>query len=168
MRGTNSHGWGHKKKHRGAGSRGGKGLSGTGARGDAQKPSILANAKSILQKIAAHKGVKVSKLEAGGTYFGKFGFTSIKAKKQNVLSLTYIENNFDLMVEKGIIVKEGNDFVFDTVVMKYDKILGKGNFSKKVKLVVRAISESAKAKIEAAGGSVQIIGTPKEKVSKEE
>jgi len=157
MRGTSSHGWGHKKKHRGAGNRGGKGLSGTGARGDAQKPGLLSNAKSLLQKIAAKKGVKLSKIKAGSSYFGKKGFTSIKKSKQNVLSLNYIENNFEALVEKGIIIKEKEGFVFNTTLVKYDKILGKGNFSKKVKLIVKEISESAKLKVEAVGGTVVVL-----------
>ncbi len=41
QRGLSSHGWGHKKKHRGAGNRGGKGMAGTGKRADTKKPSII-------------------------------------------------------------------------------------------------------------------------------
>ena len=41
MRGTSSHGWGSKKKHRGAGHRGGKGMAGSGKRADQKKPTIL-------------------------------------------------------------------------------------------------------------------------------
>lgn len=40
QRGTHTHGWGSKKKHRGAGSRGGRGNAGSGKRGDAKKPSF--------------------------------------------------------------------------------------------------------------------------------
>jgi large subunit ribosomal protein L15 len=39
LRGSHTHGWGAKKKHRGAGSRGGRGNAGSGKRGDAKKPS---------------------------------------------------------------------------------------------------------------------------------
>lgn len=38
------------------------------------------------------------------------------------------------------------------------KVLGRGEITKKVSLKVQAISPSARAKIEAAGGSVEIIG----------
>lgn len=38
------------------------------------------------------------------------------------------------------------------------KVLGRGEISKKVTLKVQAVSPSAKAKIEAAGGSVEIVG----------
>jgi len=63
LRGTHTHGWGSKKKHRGAGNRGGRGLAGTGKRGDANKP--------------AHWGKK---------YFGKFGF---KKKGQKIKFITF-------------------------------------------------------------------------------
>jgi large subunit ribosomal protein L15 len=48
------------------------------------------------------------------------------------------------------------------------KILGDGEVTKKLKLVVTRISGSAKAKVEAAGGSVEMIAakrTPKERVA---
>ncbi|MBU0471432.1 MAG: uL15 family ribosomal protein [Nanoarchaeota archaeon] len=40
QRGSHTHGWGAKKKHRGAGNRGGRGNAGSGKRGDAKKPSF--------------------------------------------------------------------------------------------------------------------------------
>ncbi|MBS3145783.1 uL15 family ribosomal protein, partial [Candidatus Woesearchaeota archaeon] len=54
QRGTHTHGWGAKKKHRGAGNRGGRGNAGTGKRADTKKPTII-------------------KLY-GNEYFGKKGF----------------------------------------------------------------------------------------------
>ena len=59
QRGTNSHGWGHKKKHRGSGHRGGFGLAGTGARGDVKKSALLTDSKSLKMIIGAQRGVKV-------------------------------------------------------------------------------------------------------------
>jgi large subunit ribosomal protein L15 len=134
MRGSNSHGWGHKKKHRGSGHRGGVGMAGTGDRADTKKPTILT--------------------KFGKSYFGKKGFTSILKKKNNVLSLSYIENNFDNMVERGEIVKEGDKYVFDASLLKVDKILGKGNFTKKLTIITKEISESAKQRVLDVGGEV--------------
>src|SRR3989338_2684643 len=63
QRGKTTHGWGARKKHRGAGNRGGRGMAGSGKRADQKKPSILK--------------------EYGNTYFGKFGFKiPQKIKKQ--------------------------------------------------------------------------------------
>ena len=55
QRGSKTHGWGAMKKHRGAGNRGGRGMSGSGKRSDQLKPSIIK--KYGLQ-----------------SYFGKHGF----------------------------------------------------------------------------------------------
>lgn len=137
-RGSHTHGGGHKKKRRGKGHIGGAGMAGTGARGDSKKPTILTT--------------------IGPSYYGKRGFTSIHKKQNTVLSINYIESNFDKMVEKEIIVKEGTEFVFDSTLYKYDKILGRGNFTKKLKVICNSISQTAKEKIEAAGGSVEILG----------
>jgi len=62
QRGGHTHGWGHKKKHRGAGSRGGRGMAGSGKRADQNKMRVFK--------------------EFGTKYFGKFGF---KSKKQFTL-----------------------------------------------------------------------------------
>lgn len=56
------------------------------------------------------------------------------------------------------------------VKVRFDelKILGNGEVTKKLHLVVTRISESAKQKIEAAGGSVKIVAakrTPKQRVA---
>lgn len=152
QRGSSSHGWGHKKKHRGSGHRGGFGLAGTGARGDSQKAGLLAGSKEILKKMAAVQGRKVKDLISGKAYFGKKGFSSIHKKQQNVLSITYIEENYEKLVSSGLIEKD----TFDTT-RDYDKILGKGNFTRKIKVICNDISFSAKEKIEAAGGSVEVV-----------
>jgi len=157
-RGSSSHSWGHKKKHRGAGHRGGKGLAGTGARGDSKKTSILSKASSILKQISAQKGVSMKSITLGNKYFGKKGFNSIHKKKQNVLSISYIENNYDKLVENGSIVKDTIDTTKD-----YDKVLGRGKMSKKINLICNEISESAKSRIEEAGGTVKVLKVKKEK-----
>ena len=46
-RGNKTHGWGHKKKHRGKGSRGGKGNAGSGKRADSKKPSTWKDLKKF-------------------------------------------------------------------------------------------------------------------------
>ena len=55
-RGTGSHGWGFRKKHKKSGHRGGKGMAGTGKRADQKKSLVI-------------------KLY-GNEYFGKQGITS--------------------------------------------------------------------------------------------
>lgn len=137
-RGSSSHGFGHKKKHRGAGHRGGVGLSGTGARGDQKKSMILTS--------------------IGKDYFGKNGFKSIHKKKVNVISLNRIQNNLENMIDSQVIIKEKDLYIFDSVKAKFDKILGKTtSFNLKLKIICSNISESAKQKVLDAGGEVIIF-----------
>jgi len=57
--------------------------------------------------------------------------------------------DLDALRAKGIVPK-----LVDTV-----KILGEGELTKKLMIKAHRISESAKAKVEAAGGSVEIVAT---------
>ena len=84
----------------------------------------------------------------------KRGFNNIFAKKIvaiNVSALEAFDNDAQVdakaLIEKGIIKKE-----YDGV-----KILGNGNLTKKLSVKVAAYSESAKQKIEAAGGKAEVI-----------
>lgn len=78
MRGSNSHGWGFRKKHKGSGHRGGVGMAGTGKRAD-------------------HKKTLINKLY-GNKYFGKRnrGITSLSLKKDRskVINLRKINEKF--------------------------------------------------------------------------
>ena len=69
----------------------------------------------------------------------------------NVSALERFENGTEvtteLLLETGVISK-----ALDGV-----KILGNGELTKKLNVKVNAVSESAKAKIEAAGGTVEVI-----------
>lgn len=154
QRGSSSHGWGHKKKHRGSGHRGGVGLSGTGARGDAKKPSVLSNSSKLRQLIAAQKGVKASSIVLGKRYYMKRGFVSKNKEIANIFSLKYLEENFDKMLSKGYIKEEKGTYVLDTVLLGYDKVLGKTVLSKKITVICSDISVSAKNAIETSGGKV--------------
>lgn len=63
FRGKTTHGHGSRKKARGAGNRGGRGLAGSGKRADQKKTKILQENKR---------------------YFGKFGFVSRKKEKKAI------------------------------------------------------------------------------------
>lgn len=155
QRGTNSHGWGHKKKHRGSGSRGGFGLAGTGARGDVKKTSVLTGAKKLKMLIGAQRGVKISKIKLGKDYFGKKGFTSIYKQSTKTMSLNYIETQFHSLEEQGVVTKEKDTFTVDLTALKVEKVLGKAKLSRKLVVIVDEISQSAKECIEQAGGRVE-------------
>lgn len=144
QRGSWTHGWGSKKKHRGAGHKGGRGRAGTGKRGDANKPSIWKNKR----------------------YFGKFGFKAGSAKKKvNVINLAYINNNIDSFVNKKLAEFNGGVYIVDISKLGCDKLLSKGVINKKFKITCSSVSKGAKEKVEAAGGSLVL---PKKAAEKEE
>ena len=126
LRGSHTHGWGAKKKHRGKGSRGGIGMAGTGKR-------------------AGHKIMKIAKLY-GKNYLGKKGFKDA-AKKINVVNLSYLEEHIDKITKK-----EAEFFTVDVSKLGYDKVLGTGNLTKKFKVISKSFSKSAIDKIKKAGG----------------
>ncbi|MFP4401659.1 MAG: uL15 family ribosomal protein [Candidatus Nanoarchaeia archaeon] len=169
MRGTNSHGWGHKKKHRGSGNRGGFGLAGTGARGDSKKLSVLTESKKLKNLIGAQRGVKSSKIKLGRDYFGKKGFTSIYKKSQKTLSLSYIETQFSSLEESGAVSKEKDSYIINCKTLGVEKVLGSAKLSRKLTIIVNEISQGAKACVEEAGGKVEgLVNSNEFEASEEE
>lgn len=131
MRGKGTHGWGARKKHQGSGHRGGFGMAGTGKRAD-QKKSLVIHLY-------------------GNNYFGKQGITSraTKRRKNKVINIGYIAKNIDI-IQKKFGNKEG------VIDLSDYKILGEGELNKAVKIKARAISNSAREKIERVGGEIKL------------
>ena len=109
------------------------------------------------QKARAGRGMRIG-FEGGQMplqrRIPKRGFNNIFAKNivsVNVGTLEKFDNgtvvNVEALVAAGIVKNS-----FDGV-----KILGNGNLTKKLTVQVSAYSESAKAKIEAAGGKAEVI-----------
>ena len=135
-RGSLTHGGGAKKKRRGAGHRGGRGMAGSGKRADQKKPTIL-------------------KLY-GSSYFGKRGFR-VPGKKNNKfepVNLGYLNQILADLLQEGKIKKEGNKYIVELNKIGYHKVLGKGDITNQVHIIGK-VSSKAKEKIEAKKGSVQ-------------
>jgi len=146
LRGSHTHGWGAKKKHRGAGNRGGKGMAGTGKKGDAKKPSIWGNTK----------------------YFGKYGFKKHGIiKKVNAISLIYFEQKAEKLLADKSITKEGDTYVIDANKLGFNKILGYAKLTKKFKITADSFSKEAADKIKAAGGEAIEVKKSVKEASKE-
>jgi len=131
MHGTHTHGYGGKKKHRGAGSRGGRGMAGTGKKGDVQKPSIWGNTN----------------------YFGKQGFHSHR-KTKFAINISYFNNQAEKLLLAKKIEKEGDFFIIDCKKLKINKILGSGKLKIKLKIKADSITPKAMEKIQNAGGEI--------------
>ena len=115
----------------------------------------------------AGKGHKGQKARSGAPRIGfeggqmplyrrlpKRGFTNRNSKDIvaiNVSRLESLDNGFEVtaqsLKEKGIISRIGDGV----------KILGQGDLTKKLTVKVSAVSEGAKNKIEAAGGTCEVI-----------
>lgn len=115
------------------------------------------------------KGNKGQKARSGGTIrpgfeggqmplqrrIPKRGFNNIFRTEMAIVNVAALEANYeagavvtiDSLIEKGLVKK-----VLDGV-----KVLGYGELSKALTVQANAISESAKQKIEAAGGKIEVI-----------
>ena len=130
-----THGGGARKKRKGSGHRGGKGMSGSGKRAD-------------------HKKTLVQKLHGHG-YFGKKGITSIGTKrdKRDRINLGQIQKEIGKYKnEKG------------EIVLKNYKILGKGEIKEKITIRAKEASKSAIEKVKEKGGEIVLIGREKKVV----
>ncbi|MBU3913505.1 MAG: uL15 family ribosomal protein [Nanoarchaeota archaeon] len=121
------------KKHKGSGNRGGKGMAGTGKRGDQKKSWVI---------------------KYQHPYFGKQGTTSksTRRKKNNVINLWQICEKY----------KPG-----ETNLKDY-KILGVGEIKGKYTITAKAVSKSARERIEKEGGKIIVVGEKEEKSEKKE
>ncbi len=130
-----THGGGHRKKRRGAGSRGGRGRAGTGKRAG--------------QKVAG-----------GNVITGKSGFRPrrMAAKSRGINVGEFTSHFVEKLVAAGKATKEGNAFVIDLGSLGYTKLLGTGTPAVAVRVTVGSSSARATEKIEAAGGSVNVAG----------
>lgn len=122
QRGSHTHGWGSKKKHRGSGSRGGKGKAG-----------LFAQKKSY---VIVHEPER----------YGDRGFklhASIKRKKAvKAINLKEIDA---LAEKKGLKEMDVSDF-------GYQKVLASGTLRVPLSIKADIITERARLKIERAGG----------------
>lgn len=122
-----THGRGARKKAKGKGHRGGKGMSGSGKRAD-------------------HKKTLITK-KYGNKYFGKQGVTSRKTEKdkRKRINLQDITNN----LEKYKKTSKG----YEINLPEY-KILGKGDVNQKLIINARKASKSALEKVRKKGGEI--------------
>ncbi len=120
----------------GNGKTAGKGHKGQKARSGAPRPGFEGGQMPLFRRLP------------------KRGFKNINSKQIAVVNLSVLENFNDgdvvdtqALVDKGIVKKVGDGV----------KILGKGEITKKLTVKVSAFSETAKSKIEAAGGTAEVI-----------
>jgi large subunit ribosomal protein L15 len=132
-RGSRTCGYGGSKKHRGAGSRGGRGMAGS----------------------KKHKWSYVSKYMPG--YFGRKGFKrpSKVVREVKTLNVGDLEKNLARLVDEKRITLKGKKYHLNLRDMGYGKLLGSGRISHPMVITVDSCSKLALEKIEDAGGSIE-------------
>ena len=134
IRGRRSCGYGARKKHRGKGSKGGKGMAGTGKMAGQKKTWIL--------KYDPH-------------YLGKKGFTSRKKlkreKKIKIINLFQIQEQIDKFIKKGLAKKTAEGMEID---LKGYKVLGTGILEDKFIIKANAFSKKVEEKIKKLGSKI--------------
>lgn len=129
-RGSRTCGKGSHKKHRGAGSRGGKGFAGT------------------------HKHKMTWVIKHSPRHFGRYGF-KLPSEVKTEVKIINVGALDDLASSHG--VKKGKKITLDLASLGYDKVLGKGKVTKALVVKAYSFTEKALQKIESAGGKAQSL-----------
>ena len=138
FRGSRTHGRG-KKHGRGHGDRGGTGNAGL------------------------HKHKFKWMIINDPDHFGRHGFVRHHHGEGDTRSINVedVERGLDAFVEKGFAAKAGEAYDVDLGKAGFGKLLGGGRATRPLRITVGAATESAKAKVQAAGGTVTTTETAK-------
>ena len=146
LRGSRTHGYGSAQKHRGAGSRGGRGMAGG----------------------KKHQWSSVSKNSRG--YFGRKGFKRVPCLvgKPVHVNVGYLSDNIVKLTADGSASKAKGAYTIDLDGLGYTKLLGSGLVREKLKIKVAECSSRARQKVEEKGGTVECTGTEEQPPEKED
>ncbi|HIC99346.1 MAG TPA: 50S ribosomal protein L15 [Pyrodictiaceae archaeon] len=137
---TRTMGWGRIGQHRGSGSRGGFGAAGM------------------------HKHMWSWVVKYAPTWFGKHGFNRPPELVYEPVEINVgeLDEKVGSWLEKGLATKEGDVIVVDLAKLGYNRLLGGGRVTKKLKVIVPMATERAVKKIEEAGGKVVVLSAKSE------
>lgn len=129
---TRTMGWGRVGQHRKSGSRGGFGA------------------------VGMHKHKWIWVLKYAPNWYGKHGFTQPASSRVNVIGVNVgeIDEYARKLLLQGLAVKEGDKIVINVVEHGFNKVLGGGKVTLPLKIITPSITETARRKIEEAGGEV--------------
>ncbi|MEJ2250669.1 MAG: uL15 family ribosomal protein [Candidatus Lokiarchaeota archaeon] len=92
---------------------------------------------------------------------GKRGFKRpqdvIRRSKVNTINVKDLDLDIDNYLEKDFVEKSGKTYTINLEKMNIQKVLGRGNVTKKLNITVEKASKRAVEKIEEAGGKVTLI-----------
>jgi len=133
IRGTRTCGGGSAKKRRGKGSKGGSGHAG-------------AYAHHVVWSLK--RGIRKGK--------NKSQLPTYNRSDDTAVNVGDLEEILEELIERGKAEEKGDGIYLDANELGIQKILGKGEVTKKLMLKANKISKTAQEKIERVGGSVEI------------
>ena len=134
-RGQRSPGYGSQKKHRGGGSRGGRGLAG----------------------LPKHK--RMTSLKYMPDHFGKRGFERPQKvmKKLKTINLKDLDSRIEELLKEGKAKKEKGTIKVNLSELGYDKLLGTGQLKHTLIVEAKSFSKLARKKIEEVKGKAIVV-----------
>jgi large subunit ribosomal protein L15 len=135
MRGSRTVGGGCSKMRRGAGHRGGRGMSG------------------------GHKHMWTWIVKYDPNHYGKYGFKRPQKTitRFNTVNLDFIDEKAGELLGKDLAIQENGIIVIDVTELGYNKVLGKGRITQPLRIKSPKFSQTALTKIENAGGEAVVI-----------
>lgn len=130
FRGKRSYGYGSHKKHRGGGSRGGRGKAGL------------------------HKHKWSYTVKYAPEHFGKRGFKRPKGivKRVESINLKELDQIAEKLLEKKLAEKEGDKIKINVSNLGFQKVLGSGKLTKPLIIEAKYFSKLAIKKLEKSNG----------------
>ncbi|MEM5834403.1 MAG: uL15 family ribosomal protein [Candidatus Aenigmatarchaeota archaeon] len=133
-RGHRTYGYGSHKKHRGKGSRGGRGFAGM------------------------HKHKWTYTVKYAKDHFGKRGFKRpFDVKEIKSINLEELDKKAESLLEQKIAEKDGEKIKINVLKLGYEKVLGTGKITKPLIIEAKFFSKKAVRKIEEAGGKAVVV-----------
>jgi large subunit ribosomal protein L15 len=120
---------------RGAGHRGGRGMSG------------------------GHKHMWTWIVKYDPNHYGKYGFKRPQKTitRFNTVNLDFIDEKAGELLGKDLAIQENGIIVIDVTELGYNKVLGKGRITQPLRIKSPKFSQTALTKIENAGGEAVVI-----------
>jgi large subunit ribosomal protein L15 len=92
---------------------------------------------------------------------GKKGFNRpqdmVRLSKVNAINVRDLDAKIDFYSQQNVATKTGSTYSIDLNILNIQKLLGRGDISKKVNITVSKASRRAINKIEAAGGKITLL-----------
>jgi large subunit ribosomal protein L15 len=128
-------GYGSRKKHRGGGSRGGRGLAGL------------------------HKHKIMTMIKFMPEHFGKIGFKRPKevVKEARTINLKTLDSVVEELLKEGKAKKSKDGIKINLAELGYDKLLGTGRVKHKLIVEAKYFSKNAIKKLESTGGKAVVV-----------